>query len=542
MDDCPAGRVPNTESFRTADRQRKALVVFGSLYTFLYVGALFGNGPMQILLEENTHFSSLCSPEQAATREICPAQTSALINVQFIAQMTSVFSPLLGTVADRYGAPAIGYLMTAFILSGLFLLVIAAEYLVDELLYVAFILLGFGTCTGSISIILMGRMYFTGQAQARVIFGLNALFDSAAITYLGLWGIAELTSASLTIIAACYLGFAVALFGGSVYLWNIAIPVDESTDVTPSDGLGESSAEQLSLDGQEPDKSVPIPNKAVNDNQLYTIVAERTPREQLTSKTSLLLALFFGIHVTANNWTLTTTRDFLEFLGDDEQNNRYLTIFTLATPASLVAVPFVDAIIYRFGHHGGLQCINVLALAYMIIRVSSHNLNVQVLGFFIFSFYRCFLFGVVFSFLPTLVAGHVIGKASGWMYLIAGVTALINIPLATIAVEKLDGDFFFPNLVYIVLYLPCIAFAWCLGQTVKRETRAKEHRTTNSAKLETRSNEREIMSRVNETKEQNCALLFGACVCLLIVVVAIVLPIVYSKSTDSSLNSNPNLS
>lgn len=110
----------------------------------------------------------------------------------------------------------------------------------------------------------------------------------------------------------------------------------------------------------------------------YVLVADRTTREQLLSTPYLLLCLFFSLHVTMNMWTLATMRDYLAYLGDDELDNRYLTIFTLLLPASIVSVPLVDVIVLRLGFAGGFQSINALALGYSIIRVASTNLNVQI--------------------------------------------------------------------------------------------------------------------------------------------------------------------
>jgi hypothetical protein len=213
------------------------------------------------------------------------------------------------------------------------------------------------------------------------------------------------------------------------------------------------------------DSSPEAPDEVEQDHEAddetnYVIIAERSPRQQLTCLPALMLCLYFGIHTTANQWALTTTRDFLAYLGDNELSNRYLTIFTLLMPASLVALPFVDVMISRFGFYGGFQCTNALALGYNLIRTSSDNLNVQILGFIFFSFFRCFLYGVTFSFLPTILAPNVTGKASGLLFFTAGVTAFLNIPLANLAVETYDGNFFVPNLVYTILVVPCIAAAW----------------------------------------------------------------------------------
>jgi hypothetical protein len=170
-------------------------------------------------------------------------------------------------------------------------------------------------------------------------------------------------------------------------------------------------------------------------------------------------------------WNLTSMRDFLAYLGDDELNNRYLTIFTLLMPASIVALPFVDTVILRFGFAGGLQGINLLALGYSAIKVTTKDLNVQIFGFILFSFYRSFLFGVTFSFLPNLLAESVVGKAAGIMYAIAAVASFLNIPLANLAVQRFQGNFFIPNLVLMVLILPCFVAAWSLGRYLEREKR-----------------------------------------------------------------------
>ena len=68
--------------------------------------------------------------------------------------------------------------------------------------------------------------------------------------------------------------------------------------------------------------------------------------------------------------------------SDDETGNLYLSLFVLMTPVSLLGLPFVDFILNRYGFHAGLQSINVLALSYSVVKVSSDSLNIQVLCFF----------------------------------------------------------------------------------------------------------------------------------------------------------------
>lgn len=109
----------------------------------------------------------------------------------------------------------------------------------------------------------------------------------------------------------------------------------------------------------------------VSGSSNYVIVADRTVQGQLTSYPFLLICIFFGLQVTSTNWNLSTQRDFLAYLGDDEEDNLYLTIFTWMTPLSLLGVPFVDYVILHFNWGGALQGINLLALAYTLVKVVS---------------------------------------------------------------------------------------------------------------------------------------------------------------------------
>jgi hypothetical protein len=51
---------------------------------------------------------------------------------------------------------------------------------------------------------------------------------------------------------------------------------------------------------------------------------------------------------------------------------------------------------------------------------------------------------------------------------------VIQIPLANLAVQRLDGNFFIPNLIFTLLIFPCIVAAWGLGRCIRKESTAKE--------------------------------------------------------------------
>jgi hypothetical protein len=403
-------------------RHRVVLVVLTAINTTFLTGAFFGWGPMQLMLEENGAFASLC---QGGQETPCSDQTARLLNVQLVAQLTMVFSPLAGYIGDKYGLFTLICIAAGCCISGLLCLTISTAKPVDILLYFTFILIGLSTVTSHINMIGSG-MLFEGVTQQRVISLLNTLFDTGALLYLGLWAIQNATNVAVEIIFAAYLVFAVVVYVPLVYLWKVVVPVrdgvgreqtfNDSEIIPDAKEMGEreywteppdtndedepKSFQTRPLESSDPEinieNALSSPASATDDpvTDDYVLIANRRSSQQLRSKQFLLLVLFYSYHGASNVFTLTTARDFLGYLGDDEYGNRYLTIFTLLTPASVLALPFMDLTLNKFGYHAGLQAINVLAIIHGVIKVSSDNLNVQILGFAVFSFFRCFLVSV----------------------------------------------------------------------------------------------------------------------------------------------------
>ena len=527
------------------NQRRVGLLIVSCLYTFLFVGALYGWGPLQLLLEENGLFEHKCDGYEGDEDDtICPAQTAALLNVNLIAQLTILASPFYGWMIDTYEARTVFFVMTTCLWMGLGLMIVSIHF-VDWLIYIAFVLVAQNSWIGAMLNVKMG-MYFSGEhhnMRSRVIFALSSLFDAGAITYLGLWALHETNTFlgdNLTLLLSLYLALAVVLYSLGIYFWTVTVPedgsfaqdsstkksedtlksvqspvteeLDYSSSIIPVSAVQDDKQTDLSstqksdtgvlvADGWEVNERAksdqgnnngrkdydvaPITRQTTTreysshlvgnqqETDDYVPIAQRTSRQQLVSGPFLLIIVYFSIHISANMFTFTTTRDFLAYLGDDEVGNKYLTIFTLLTPASVCGLPFVDHVLLRYGFHSGFQAVNLLALAHQIIRVSSDNLNVQVAGFVLFSFFRCFFFAITLSYLPMLFHPAVVGKATGILYAAGSIVSLINLPLVNVAVERLNGNFFIPNLVYTILVFPCILAACGLGRYMEKEKRAR---------------------------------------------------------------------
>jgi len=465
---------------------------------FLYCGAFFGYGPMQLMLEDNGSFASLCSEDEPYP---CPDQTATLLNVQFVGQLTLISSPLLGASVDKFGPSAVIIGMFLFGSSGLALLAAATYFRIDPMLFPAFICLGIMANVGGLFTVQTGLTYPQGRSRNRAISALNALFDAGAISYLLLYQIQQSSSLDLPAITLIYLGIFVLIVGIAAVCWRFVdrlIARDESTEndagaqgspstlgaeggQLPSDGtVGGNVEGQESTNADDEIFVSDDTTRADTLRESYVMVADRPPVKQFLSANYIFLAIFFAFHQARNIWVLTTTRDFLAYLGDDETGNLYLKIFTLLTPSSVLGLPFVDIILQRYGYGVGLGVVNLLAIIQGIVQVSSTSLNVQVIGFVFYSFYRCFLFSVSFSCLPAFMSGEVVGRSYGFLILGGGLLGLINIPLSNVAVQQLGGNFFVPNLFYLLACVPCFYCCYAITKGFCREKKEEVARLRQS--------------------------------------------------------------
>ena len=271
-----------------------------------------------------------------------------------------------------------------------------------------------------------------------------------------------------------YLAIAIVAFGGAAYFWSV-LHTDIDVYIEAEIGGDEDLPVQVEHDvsvAQSHDKPADEEDmiEETNDNVIIPgegILIPPGRRQQLRSKLFFTLLAFFSFYQSRNIFALTTARNFLGYLGDDDMNYRYLTIFTLLMPASLVALPLVDIVLGKYGFHAGLQSVNILALLHGLIQVCSKDLNVQIFGFVAFTFFRCFLFSVSFSFMASFLSPKNSGKGAGYMNLAGGVCILCNIPLANAAMLYLNS-FFLPNLIYTAAILPFFVAAYYMGKWANR--------------------------------------------------------------------------
>jgi hypothetical protein len=495
---------------------RIGLCIFATLYTFFFVGALFGWGPMQRMLESSGAFAYLCTEKEGESSTLCPKQSTTIIQINFVATTTNTLTPFIGQAIDIWGAPVVAtYFMSPCALLGSGVVAYTAFQSrgaeTDTLYFVGFILLGLATFSGSLLSVQVG-LYFSGTLQVRVIMFLNALFDAGSVTYLILWYMLESYGVSFATICLGYFCLALFCYSGGIIFWNTATPLElqeqesvsiDENEQTPMlerahgqhvrNTLREFQAAHM--ENSEEIRSTMLSYRSMRDTDVvglateynstldindkdmdkhdsdYVLIADRSPKDQILSLPYIMLTLFFSINMVSCNWTLATAADFLASLGDD--HGTYLSLFTILQPASIFALPLVDATVHKFGFGTAFQCVNALTFVYILIKLTSDNLNVQVVTFVMVAVIRCYLYAVTFSFLPRLLSADAVGKGTGFLYMVGGVASFVNIPLNNMVLKT---GFFPPNLLYCILTVPTTLMAMVVQVTLRKEDKGKKAR------------------------------------------------------------------
>jgi hypothetical protein len=405
-----------------------------------YVGAFFGFGPMQLMLEDEGAFAQLCNnssivnnisesdPNDPAS---CNAQSRTLQFVSFIATiLAQLMTPVFGEVSDRFGPFVLQVMVSLMGCSGISVVLLSSLTRVYELLYLAFILIGFMSMASAPMIMAVAQLYDQPSSRRRVISSLNCLWDvGGGVGYWILWFISF--KISFAIVMGFYLMIGCLVYAMSTVLWKLM----KSTHSNHEKDINTSTTESSTITASHPRTSF---------------------IQQCTSTRFLILTLLFTVHCSRIVFTLTSSKDFLSSLGDDKTGNRYLTILSLLSPVAVLGLPLVDFFVNKFGYIISLQIVNAVAIMHGIILVTSRNLNIQIIGFILLALYRCFTFAIILSYLEVVVEKHALGKLTGVISLSPGLLQLVNLPLTNWALGPLDGNYFWPNMIYIGFVVPCI--------------------------------------------------------------------------------------
>jgi len=475
---------------------RIALVAVTSFCMIFYVGAYMGFGPMQLLLEKDGAFSRACIDPLLDMS--CDAQSRALETVKFATTTFAQLSiPIFVMILDQYGPYVLHFVLSIMGCVGVLCILISSWLQFPELLYVAFGLIGSLAIASNLVMMEVASLFSDESSRRRVIALLSCLTDvGAGFGYWILWAAMANAGLSFDTVMGLYfmVGCVVYLIG--TYLWTVLIKAKKNSEVNRIDLYHHleklldddchriSNADSIERPLAERESIVHQYNGANNFHALPTVdedaplnegsplvskpIRDKTLRstflQQALSSPFIILAGLYSFHDARIAFVSTTSRDFLGSLGDDATGFRYLTIFSLTAPLSLLGLPLVDLFIEKKGYMFAIQMVNLFAMVHGLILIGTTNLNIQVLGFILFSLYRCIAYAILLNYLEVTAKKHVLGKLTGVLSVVPAISNLMNIPISHWALGPLHGDFFWPNCMYTAATLLCVVAVIYLGQ------------------------------------------------------------------------------
>ena len=497
----------DAKNYPLFQRLRTCLFLLNMFYILFYVGAFFGFGPMEVMLEKDGAFS-----HDVCTTSSCNTQAHDLIQVSIIAAVLAQLStPVSGAISDRYGPVVLQSILCIIGCCGIGLILISSMTHTSWILYLAFILIGFMAMGTAPMIMQLAELYSLETSRRRVITTLESLW--AVGGGFGYWILWALTKAGIPfrVVIGCYLAVGFIVYATTIAVWkaisslqqrqdysveNVVIDIntcagtcvehvsqekdpDNNASLGPSHttNIGELGlADEVQLcnhsdkhntycENQTDSPCSHIQRDADIESTIEEPIHHETFLQQARSFRFILISGLFALHLARMSFTLTTAKDFLGSLGDNAIGNKYLSILSLSTPIVLLGLPLVELFVKNWGYIFALQSINVVGISHGLVLLTTTNLNAQVVGFILFMFYRCFLLSICLSYLETFAEKHALGKLTGLISFFPGLVILLNIPLTHWAMVDRKGDFFWPNFTYTIAIVPFIVGVWYLGRS-----------------------------------------------------------------------------
>jgi hypothetical protein len=207
--------------------------------------------------------------------------------------------------------------------------------------------------------------------------------------------------------------------------------------------------------------------------QLQDDFKRKSALEQMRSVHFVLSMVFGCVHILKSNTYLGMNKQLLERLGDGDapgsRHNGHLftTIFVASLPLSSFAIPVIGWMLDKlpftsrsFCEMSTFDVVNNLGILHSLLTLVP-VLEVQLLSFLVFTFYRAFLFSLISTFNANVFGVNTIGTIQGAVYSTAGIVNLLQYPMliATNDPALGNGDFSYLNAAFAVL---CVLLAFLI--------------------------------------------------------------------------------
>ena len=121
-------------------------------------------------------------------------------------------------------------------------------------------------------------------------------------------------------------------------------------------------------------------------------------------------------------------------------------------PLGFLVIPLVDFVLFNNSFVSSLHIVTILGVVFGSITCVN-ELNIQVVGFFIFCVFRALLYSVIGTFVAHTFGPLHGGRTNGVLWLLASILNFALFPMTKFILERADGDW---QLLNLLLLLGCI--------------------------------------------------------------------------------------
>ncbi len=490
----------------------KVLAIVSWVGTVLFAGTIYGFASLQLMLEAEGALHAQCGLPRGDMKA-CAEQLSDFSLVFTVGTSLQTFSSfVVGYAIDVYG-PKLCLSMAGIMMSTGILLFAYAD--LDSLWqYVAAITLS--ALSANIVYLSSFTVSFVVDASFMSTYNTvnSCLFDTSSVMFFLFYLINLHLGFSFRQIFVGYFFLAVITFMALVYSWYLAEPVliakkaklephtakkVISRNATPTgsplintyssrDKMSHTpdrkEYERLANGSVRGDKPRSYSSGAATDNQLEGGQGQGLKRvggeAELPSTTGLVVGgelvtqvgdmhhipwyeqiktpqfvgvtLYAGLHLLRACSYMGNMENFLNSLGDEETGHYYTSIFSVVVPLGFLVIPLVDFVLFNNSFVSSLHIVTILGVVFGSITCVN-ELNIQVVGFFVFCVFRALLYSVIGTFVAHTFGPLHGGRTNGVLWLLASILNFALFPMTKFILERADGDW---QLLNLLLLLGCI--------------------------------------------------------------------------------------
>eukprot|EP00928_Gymnodinium_smaydae_P027867 TRINITY_DN21410_c0_g1_i1.p1 TRINITY_DN21410_c0_g1~~TRINITY_DN21410_c0_g1_i1.p1 ORF type:complete len:488 (-),score=31.36 TRINITY_DN21410_c0_g1_i1:235-1662(-) len=462
------------------ERWATVVATLAALSCLLFSGIVFGWAPIQLLLEDDAVYSSLCSAQEP----LCAARVSRLILMYTVGSTGAVIGGApCGFMVDVIGPLFCSLMSGVVVTAGIVLVALSDEHTFDGFLIGSF-LIGFG---GAFVLMSSFPVAFILPKSWRTFYlsCINCFFDASSLVGLLLYQTYKQTNLGRQGVLGG-LGVLCALLHILLFLGWSRGPATQLNAVKAAELMNERQPEQ------KPESKAADPASAVEfsideankskalDSEQVDVTLESAAVERVEAKTPplhglsllkqfasfefLFVLVYFPINLVRSNTYLGTNKELLQTLGDEEYGYLFTQIFVASLPASTVFLPFISLCLSRRGFGDTLVLFSCLSVAWNVVALTG-GLFWQLLAFAAFTNARAMLYCAHFVFIAHAFGSRTSGRIQGVLAIIAGVGNFLIWPFTT-WLERQGLPYLYGGL--LVLTLPSLTVVALLRRYLSR--------------------------------------------------------------------------